>query len=891
MGTISILIVGDDIAAVEDIRRVIENKADFSVFTAASGQRALDMAKAHPIDLVLMDIGQEKGTDGAEITDCLKDDYGIPIILMSTHLDKDMFERVKKRDSVGILFKPFNESELFSAIERRLTRRQAELKPKTTAQWLMTVLKSIGDAIITTDNSGEINYMNPVAEELTGWRFEEAEGAPLDTIIRLFDEYTDEELTGIVKNIMEYGHISPLSNQSIALSRNSKKIPVSHSGAPIMLDGSTIEGAVLVFHNDSIARAAAKTIRKSEEKYRSFVENFQGIAFKRDAEFTFEFLAGKIEDITGYDRDDFISKKIRFRDLIHLEDKNRIVNNAKNFMSSAQRSNSIEYRIRNKNGEYKWLSEHISKAKDRMGGIGFDGIIRDITKRKVAESHSQLLLIAMENTVEVVTITNRQGQIVYVNRAFETVTGYAKEEAIGRNPKILKSGEHSKQFYKEMWDTLTAQETWHGELINKKKDGTVYYEDVTISPVLNSEKETTHYIAVKRDITDELAKEKMLQQSQKMESIGTLAGGIAHDFNNILSPIIGFTQLSLSSVEKDSVLEDNLQEISKAAMRAKELVYQILTFARKSDQKAIPVKIYPVVKETLKFIRSSIPSNINIKSQIDNTAHVTADPTQIHQLVMNLCTNAYHAVGENSGNIKVTLKDVVIDSTLAGGKASGNLKDGKYVLLTVSDDGHGILPEDLDSIFDPYFTTKDVGEGTGLGLALCKGIVENMSGEIIAASEPGVETLFSVYMPSTDRPKNQLPDIFKDADLPRGKENILFVDDEIPITKMGKKFLENLGYSVTAVNSSTEAADLFTGNPDSFDLIITDMTMPDMTGDVLAKKIKKERPSIPIILCTGFSKKISEDEIENLGINGYCKKPISIPSMAKKVRRLLDQRR
>jgi len=522
---------------------------------------------------------------------------------------------------------------------------------------------------------------------------------------------------------------------------------------------STLEVALYKYKSDL-------KVKKSEQKYRTFVENFQGIAFRGFEDFSIDFITGNVKQITGYSQTDFISGKVMYKDLIHPDDIGRIKREVKAFMASDQVFAHREYKIIDKLENVHWVSENISKVYGQKGQVCVDGTIQDITTRKQAESRIGVLKIAVDNSAESICITDANGIIEYVNDAFEKLSGYSRKELIGSNPNVLQSGQHSTEFYKDMWQTLTDKKTWYGTFINRKKDTGIYHEKATISPVLDDDQNITHYIAVKRDITEDLAKEKMFQQSQKMEAIGTLAGGIAHDFNNILSPILGFSQLSLSSVEKGSVIEDNLEEINKAAIRAKDLVKQILTFARRSDEGISPIKIYPIVKETLKFIRSSIPVNIKIKSDIENTDHVMADPTRIHQILMNLFTNAYQAMEEESGTLEVTLKN--IDKDEVSLIHIHDLIVQNYVKLTVSDTGCGIAPDKINAIFEPYFTTKKTGEGTGLGLAVCQGAVKSMKGEIFVESTLGQGTVFSVYLPvSQDLVHSSIP-VMDNEELPQG---------------------------------------------------------------------------------------------------------------------------
>ncbi len=373
-----------------------------------------------------------------------------------------------------------------------------------------------------------------------------------------------------------------------------------------------------------------------------------------------------------------------------------------------------------------------------------------------------------------------------------------------------------------------------------------------------------------------------LHQSQRMESIGTLAGGVAHDFNNILSAIMGFTQLAQARAENDHVLADDLNEIYRASLRAKELVQQILTFARQSDEQAHPIKIGLIAKEVLKFIRSSIPSTIKIKQNIDTECRVLANPTQVYQVFLNLFTNASQAM-DSGGVLKVELDTAVLDRT------TGTLDPGEYVRAVVSDTGTGIKPENISLIFEPYFTTRETGEGTGLGLAVVHGAVTSLGGDIFVESVPGEGTVFTFYLPlvkDAESGKEIPTDI-----CPSGSgEHILFVDDEEAISKLGKRMLKGLNYRVTALNDSRQALETFRKNPHDFDAVVTDMTMPDMTGDRLAGKLKEIRHDIPVILCTGYHHFMSDNAMEQKGIDAVCEKPILRSELACAVRRLLDEK-
>ena len=388
----------------------------------------------------------------------------------------------------------------------------------------------------------------------------------------------------------------------------------------------------------------------------------------------------------------------------------------------------------------------------------------------------------------------------------------------------------------------------------------------------------------KRSLREKKELEKRLQQSQRMEAIGTLAGGIAHDFNNILFPILGYAELLFTDLPQESKAFEMVSEIYRAAVRAKELTQQILTFSRHTELENQVIFYQDIIKESLKLLRASIPRNIDILTNIDpDCPPVLGDPTRLHQILMNLCTNAFHALEENGGVFEISLKSVALSSPPPGLES---LALGTFVRLIVSDNGHGMDDETLSKIFDPYFTTKTENKGTGLGLSITYGIVRKLDGDIKVYSEPGKGSAFHVYLPATDsggRTKKQI-----DPVVAGGKERILLVDDESRIVNMEKRLLEKLGYTVSGFTDSPKALEMFSQAPSAFDLVITDMTMPKLTGDVLAQKIKAIRKDIPVILCTGFSEKISSGDSMYSCVDGFFLKPVSIVDINQAIRRIMD---
>jgi signal transduction histidine kinase/CheY-like chemotaxis protein len=429
---------------------------------------------------------------------------------------------------------------------------------------------------------------------------------------------------------------------------------------------------------------------------------------------------------------------------------------------------------------------------------------------------------------------------------------------------------------------------------NIRRNGERVWIAWTNKAIVDQKGRISEILSIGMDITKRRTAEKetknleaQLRKAQKMEAIGTLAGGIAHDFNNILSAVFGYTEMALDKASEGTTLQGYMREVLTAGHRARDLVKQILAFSRQAEQEVLPVQVKLIAKEVIRLLRASLPTTIEIRRNFQNEQAVLADPTQIYQVLMNLCTNAGHAMRKKGGILEISLTNVELDTEFVG-KHPG-LEPGPYLRLTVDDSGLGMPADVMERIFDPYFTTKVKGGGTGLGLAVVHGIVKDRGGTITVDSEPGKGATFHVYLPVIEgkaKPaaKTNLP-------LALGDEHILFIDDEEAIAELGKEMLERCGYKVTTLTSGIEALELFKARPDKFDLVITDLTMPNMTGKELAKEVLHDRPQIPVILCTGFSEMITEKSAKAMGIRAFLMKPLTMHDLAGTVRKLLDESR
>ncbi len=476
-------------------------------------------------------------------------------------------------------------------------------------------------------------------------------------------------------------------------------------------------------------------------------------------------------------------------------------------------------------------------------------------------------------------------RLIKWNKNLALISKYSSEKLLNFNPlDWLGSDEEKKDGSAWLKKILDDGKTVTIETDITFADGRIIPILTTGSPLYLEGKRYAIWTAI--DISDRKKIEEQLRQAQKMESLGTLAGGIAHDFNNILSAIIGYAELARLRISAENKAFPHIKQVIKAGKRAKGLVQQILAFSRQSDQDLQPLKVQLIIKEALKLLRSTIPTTIEINQNIDLTCGpVLADPTQIHQIIMNICTNAYYAMKEVGGTLGVSMKPVNLTD-----ESPDNIMDiepGPYVKIEISDNGPGMTRDIIDRIFEPYFTTKIKEEGTGLGLAVVHGIVNTLHGNIIVDSKPGKGTIFYIYLPMVKKTitKN---DTKQNTPPPTGNERILIVDDDKIIAELTKEVFDNLGYHVTACTSSIETLNIFQKQPKDFDILITDMTMPEMTGTELTKQIHAIRPDMPIILCTGFSEQINEKKAQAMGIKKYLMKPVAINNFARAVRKALD---
>jgi len=744
---------------------------------------------------------------------------------------------------------------------------------------LTAIIESTNDLVATADKEFFLLYMNRAGRRMLGWD----ENASLQgkSIAEVHPKWAIEVIQkqGVPTALRE----GVWSGETAVVGPDGHEIPVSHVIMAHLSASGELQYFSSIIRNIAEIKNAQIALQESEERYRSVIETASDAIITVDACGTIVSWNQAAEKLYGYTKQEALGKPFT--------------------LIVPERFHALQQKLfteKLKTAETFYLppSEGIGRRRDgtefpvetsiavwEVGGSRFfTAINRDITKRKRAEQELKRLMTAIEQASENIVIMEPDGTLVYANPAVERFSGYRREEIIGHNSFHPATSTYEQSFFDAVSEMLRQGKTWNGRVQFRKKDGTFAEIEQSIAPIVDSSGRVINLLSIARDISREVALERQLRQSQKMEAIGTLAGGIAHDFNNILAAIMGYTELSLSEVPEDGPVGRNLALILKSSLRARDLVRQILAFSRKSQEERHPVCFQEIVHEALKLLRASIPTTIAINEQCTAPGcMVLANPTQLHQILINLCTNAAQAMQEHGGTITISLTQVELTPDEAAQYA--DLAPGRYVQLEVCDTGPGIDPKIMDRIFDPFFTTKEVGKGTGMGLAVVLGIVKSYQGTITAHNMPDGGACFTVLLPclqeAAPQPRTE------PAELPRGTERILFIDDEALIVEIGTEMLRALGYAVTGVQRSTDGWELFRQNPHAFDLIITDQTMPDMTGFSLAKQCLQLRPDIPIILCTGYSETVSEDQARAAGIRGVLVKPVKLQEFAESVRAAL----
>ena len=636
---------------------------------------------------------------------------------------------------------------------------------------------------------------------------------------------------------------------------------------------------------------AEQSLRASEERFRRLTANAPDAIFRYRIDPTpgYEYISPAIEQMVGYRPEEFYADPELSSRISHPGDRDEL--------RAIARSRIVPMDIR----EIRWIArdghtvvteQRFVPVRDDLGQlVAVEGIARDISDRKQSEEQIHLLSEAIEQCPVGIFVTDTANRILFLNNRLGSMSGYEIDELLGKAPADLLSSDNPPELTTDIWQNLHSGHTWQGDLTCRRRTGESYTVRATLAPIFDKDGRVRNYLSIHEDVTDTRKEqeqrrqlEAQLYQAQKLETIGTLAGGIAHDFNNILTGILGFTEIASLALPDDHPAHNDLVEVRKAGMRAKDLVAQILTFARQKTAQQVPLDLATSVDEALKLVRASTPATIELERELQ-PGRIRADPTAIHQIVLNLCTNAVHAMRGKVGRLSVHVAPFANDEMRTD--TTPKLKPGSYLRLSISDTGHGMDEPTLRRLFEPFFTTKKAGEGTGLGLALVRGIVNTHNGALRIASTPGVGTTFDIFFPVSIETEQKAET--EAAIVPGNGETIAVIDDEKSVATFVGARLEQLKYRTIVFNDPREALAAIRAEPQRFDIIVTDLTMPHLTGQDLIQALRNEGLSMPTVIMSGFCNEgLAENGIDRLGRTILLTKPFNGDDLAKAVRRALE---
>ncbi len=782
-----------------------------------------------------------------------------------------------------------NGKSFYSMIIRDISqRRQSESSVKAAAEALQrsrdffqNVFDAAGDGLYVTDDMGNIVFANRALYSMLGYEPGELigmNGTAFSTAMENVSVGSDAEQQWYTRDYNIPMETSYYRKDGTLLPVETRLNNVSEGG-----------GVVVMLRDITDRKRVEEEIRQARDSLATMFKTSPDAIIVADALGYITAANDSVYDVYGYSPEELIGQHAS---MMPNDDKSMRQNIAlveKVFEQGIVRG--FETTRKHKDGHSIQVETSVALLRNQDGTpAGGISSTRDITERKRLEDQLQRSRDYLEKifmaSPDAIVVADDQGYIIMANDSVHDVYGYSPEEIIGQHGAIFTPpDERMLQQTMEVLEQLYEQ-GFVRNVVNERllKDGRTILTESNYVLLRNQDGSVSGSVSSTRDITERRLIEDQLRQSQKMEAIGTLAGGIAHDFNNILGAIIGYTELSQHESISDPRIKNNLEQVLKAADRARNLVKQILAFSRKTISEFKPLQVHLILKEALKLMRASIAANVAIETDMTDTGDVVlADATQIHQIIVNLCTNAAHAMEREGGVMKITLKPVVLQS--ADMISYNDLQPGSYLQLSIRDTGIGIEPENIRRIFEPFFTTKDVGKGTGMGLAVVHGIVKSLKGDIKVYSEPGKGTVFHVLLPI-------LADTLAvstafEIEPPRGHGSVLLVDDEPALMDVGANILRSLGYHVTAMQSPLEAFEKFAGDPFAFDLVFTDQSMPGLSGFELARRVLALRPGMPVILCTGYSDLVTEEAALAAGIKAFITKPLSRLEMGETMRKVM----
>ncbi len=821
-----------------------------------------------PKDYLLTEMGIE-GYIGAPLFNGEGQPIGIMVLLDS-----------KPISSVEIIENHFHIFNL--RVSSEIERMRATVALRESEEKYFSLISNISSVTWISDAEGRTIFISPNIEKIYGYTSEEI----YDAGEKLwFGRIHPEDVEMLVRSYDDFLKKGNPFDVEYRIKRKDGEWMWLHDKAVTSYEKNGKRYAYGVFSDITERKKAQNELQVSESRMRNIIENMPIVFFAFDQQGRFLSWNKAAERIYGYSKEEAIGASAY--DLIVTPVTREATEEVIKGVFEGKIFENAEWQDRNKNGETGWRYGNSFPLFKSDGSVEFGVNLNvDITERKKTERALQkeyeLNRTLIHSSPAYFVAIDADGKTLMMNDVMLKKVGYTSDEIIGSNYLSVFVPESERQGLSETFNRLvSAGESTLNENHVIARDGSMFFVEWHGRTVFKDNGDIDYFFGYGIDITERKSLESKLIQTQKMESIGTLAGGIAHDFNNILNAIMGFTYLCRLKIPGESEAYPYLDRISEATNRAVDLVRQILTFSRMGTEEFHPVLIAPIVKEALKLLRASIPTTIEINQNIGSLRYIFADSVQIHQVVMNLCTNAYHAMQDTGGTINVDLQDVNIEPEYA--EQHIDMKPGLHARLTISDTGQGIDPSVVERVFEPYFTTKEKGKGTGLGLSVVHGIVKNCGGTIQVFSEISKGTTFVINLPVIERQEKEA--LKKQEVVFKGSGTVLFVDDEKAIGIIVKEVLERAGYTVLAETESTRALEIFKSDPSGIDVVFTDMTMPKMNGLRLSKEILAIRPDTPIIMATGYSEGINEEVVKEAGIRELLIKPVTAEKLSQAIKR------
>ncbi len=842
-----ILIVEDETIVAMEIKDRLECMGYDVVEIVDTGKHAIRRCAEVRPDLIIMDVMLKGKMDGVQAAEIIRNRFDIPVVYLTAYSDDKTLKRAKITSPYGYVLKPLQERELHTVIEIALYKHKMEKSLRDKEQWLSTTLNSISDAVITTDTTGFITFMNPVAEKLTEWRQDDAIQKELGNVFQIIHAKTGFSVEIPLTKILRKG-IVWFENNQMLVSKNGMKIPIDNTVSPIIDHEKNISGVVLVFRDITERKKAEEARRESEERFKNVFENAPIGIYRAAPDGRMIMANAALVHMLGYSS---------FRELMEW-DSEHLSSEFKKCIENEGQVIGLESTWTRKDGTALIVQENAKAFCDKNGKtLYYEGTIEDITERKQVENafreSEKRFRTLIENSFTGIFTLDDHFRFVYINREFVRIIGYSREEMIDRDFREFINSDTEELIVnfaeKQKRDKNSAFEKSEIEIF--AKNGEKRKLVIIISSIQDSTGKVQIMVQI-LDITEVKKLEAQLLHAQKMEAIGILAGGIAHDFNNLLTAIRGCADMALFEMDESHPVCRDLREIQNASERAAELTRELLLFSRKQPMKLVSLDLNHVVGNLHKIIKRLIGEDIEVYTDLSpDLWEINADKGTLEQVIMNFIVNARDAMPDG-GKITIRTDNIVVDKPCK--RAFPESKSGHFVCMSVTDTGMGMEKEIIQHVFEPFFTTKGVGKGTGLGLSVIYGIVKEHGGWVHVYSEPGQGSTFKIYLPAIfQKTKIEKKEIISKKKLEGNGERILIVEDERHVRELAHKILFKHGYSVFLSENVEEARHVFKREKGNFNLIFSDVVLPDGNGIELVDELLCNDPKLRILLSSGYT--------------------------------------